>query len=60
MAEGLKELPNAIIAPHIASATIWTREGMVTSRRREFCHFADIPSPSLLKRLVKVEGGAAE
>ena len=29
------------------------------SRRRD-CHFADIPSPSLLKNLLKVEGGAAE
>ena len=24
------------------------------------CHFADIPSPPLLKRLLKEEGGAAE
>ena len=24
------------------------------------CHFADIPSPSTLKRLLKEEGGAAE
>ena len=30
------------------------------SRRREFCHFADIPSPSMLKRLLKGEEGAAE
>ena len=30
------------------------------SRRREFCHCADVPSPSLLKRLLKREGGAAE
>ena len=30
------------------------------SRRREFCHFADIPSPPLLKRLLEGEGGAAE
>ena len=30
------------------------------SRRREFCHFADIPSPSMLKRLLKGEGDAAE
>ena len=27
---------------------------------RECCHFADAPSPSLLKNLLKVEGGAAE
>ena len=26
----------------------------------ETCHSADIPSPSLLKHLLKVEGGAAE
>ena len=30
------------------------------SRRREFCHFADVPSASLLKQLRKGEGGAAE
>ena len=29
------------------------------SRRRD-CHFTDIPSPSLLKHLLKIEGGAAE
>ena len=27
-------------------------------RRREVCYFADTPSPSLLKRLLKGEGGA--
>jgi hydroxypyruvate reductase 1 len=27
---GLAELPNAVIVPHIASATSWTREGMAT------------------------------
>ena len=26
----------------------------------EFCHCADTPSPSLLKHLLNVEGGAAE
>ena len=30
------------------------------SRRREFCHFTDIYSPSILKHLLKGEGGAAE
>ena len=30
------------------------------SRRREFCHCADTPSPSLLEHLLKEEGGAAE
>jgi hydroxypyruvate reductase 1 len=30
MAPGLKDLSNAVIVPHIASATIWTREGMAT------------------------------
>ena len=29
-------------------------------RWRVFCHFADTPSPSILKRLLKGEGGAAE
>ena len=28
--------------------------------RWRVCHFADIPSPSLLKRLLKGEGGSAE
>jgi len=30
LAPGLSELPNAVIVPHIASATRWTREGMAT------------------------------
>jgi hydroxypyruvate reductase 1 len=30
LAPGLAALPNAIIVPHIASATTWTREGMAT------------------------------
>lgn len=28
LAPGLAELPNAVIVPHIASATVWTRAGM--------------------------------
>ena len=31
-----------------------------TGSRRRDCHSADIPSPSILKRLPKGEGGAAE
>ena len=30
MKPGLAQCPNAILAPHIASATVWTREGMAT------------------------------
>ena len=30
MKPGLRELDNVVIVPHIASATIWTREGMAT------------------------------
>jgi len=30
MRPGLSELDNVVIVPHIASATIWTREGMAT------------------------------
>ena len=44
-------------------ATIRSMAGLpegTPSRRREFCNFADIPSPSILKHLLKVEGGAAE
>ena len=32
----------------------------VSGRRREYCPFAGIPSSSVLKRLLKGEGGAAE
>ena len=28
LAPGLRDLPNAVVVPHIASATTWTREGM--------------------------------
>ena len=35
---------------------VWIPEGK-GSRRREFCHFADALPPSLLKHLLKVEGG---
>ena len=30
LAPGLAALPNAVLVPHIASATTWTREGMAT------------------------------
>lgn len=30
MAPGLTELDNSVIVPHIASATVWTREGMAS------------------------------
>jgi hydroxypyruvate reductase 1 len=30
MKPGLGELPNAVVVPHIASASKWTREGMAT------------------------------
>lgn len=30
MAPGLAQLPNAVIVPHIASASMWTRSGMAT------------------------------
>ena len=36
-----------------------TRASGAYSRRRD-CHFTGIPSPSILKHLLKVEGGAAE
>ncbi len=35
MAEGLADCPNAVIVPHIASASMWTRSGMVG---RGFCY----------------------
>lgn len=34
MADGLNKLDNAIILPHIASATFWTRSGMSTLAAR--------------------------
>ncbi len=30
MAPGLEKCPNAVIVPHIASASLWTRSGMAT------------------------------
>lgn len=30
MKPGLADLPNAVIVPHIASASMWTRSGMAT------------------------------
>jgi hydroxypyruvate reductase 1 len=30
LAEGLNDLDNVVIVPHIASATSWTRQGMAT------------------------------
>ena len=36
------------------------RRARGVSRRRESCHFTDTPSPSVLKHLLKGEGGAAE
>lgn len=30
MAPGLEQQPNAVIVPHIASASMWTRSGMAT------------------------------
>jgi hydroxypyruvate reductase 1 len=30
LAPGLRDLPNAVVVPHIASATRWTREGMAS------------------------------
>ena len=39
----------------------WTPDDWkANSRRREFCHFAGTPSPSLLKHLLTREGAAAE
>lgn len=33
MKPGLEECENAVIVPHIASATLWTRAGMVSASR---------------------------
>ena len=38
----------------------WPLLSSLVSRRRRDCHFADVPSPSLLKRLPEGEGDAAE
>ena len=45
--EGARAAPAASLAHHPAD-----------SRRREFCHFDDTPCLSLLKHLMKVQGGA--
>ena len=41
------------------SRVVLLKDSGDNSRRRD-CHFADTPSPSMLKHLLKVEGGAAE
>ncbi len=39
MKPGLADCPNAVIVPHIASASMWTRSGMVRAApARSFCH----------------------
>ena len=38
----------------------WGSGGQKGSWTRRDCHFADVPSPSLLKHLLQEEGGAAE
>ena len=42
------------------STAFLSKSSCQPGRRREFCHFDDTPSPCLLKRLLKGEGGAAE
>ena len=46
--------------PRLFQALINLNKVPEHSRRREFCHSAGIPSPSVLKHLLKGEGGAAE
>ena len=50
----------AILAPVARDARVRTAGHVKPSDRREFCHVADTPSPSVLKRLLKIEAGAAE
>ena len=50
----------AILAPVARDARVRTARHAKPSDRREFCHFAETPSPSVLKRLLEVEGGASE
>ena len=42
------------------NATDTIRAAMVRGRTDMDCYLADVPSPSLLKHLLKAEGGAAE
>ena len=45
--------------PRRPNSAVSNFSNIVPSRRRD-CHFDDDPSPCLLKRLMKGEGGAAE
>ena len=46
--------------PPVARRNQTVRNGRVPGHRRRDCHFDDTPFLSLLKHLLKVEGGAAE
>ena len=46
--------------PYSPTVNVITAENSGTISRRRDCHFTDIPSPSISKRLLKEEGGAAE
>lgn len=50
MAPGLAELPNAVIVPHIASASMWTRSGMVGGLQMQLGHAA-LPVPAVSQLL---------
>ena len=41
MKPGLAECPNAVIVPHIASASLWTRGGMATLAATNIAHFLE-------------------
>lgn len=48
MAPGLAECENAVVVPHIASATQWTRAGMVRGGGVAHSHWASFASSCLL------------
>ena len=56
---GGKPAAAAAAATGDGKTVLWCTAPGAPSRRRT-CHFADTPSPSLLKRLINVEGVPAE
>ena len=47
MKPGLADCPNAVIVPHIASATLWTRAGMVGACQAGQAHSRACQVPEL-------------
>ena len=54
MKPGLAECENAVIVPHIASASLWTRSGMVHRPRPRNCGLNHFTTSRVVAALVSV------